>query len=78
MDDTFLLAEDEEVEEPSPSAEYQTKKLEQFQEKIDASFSAMQTSFDYLMTTIAKNPDRIIFDTENIIILGNLATYTIP
>ena len=78
MDDTFLLAEDEEVEEPSPSAEYQTKKLEQFQEKIDASFSAMQTSFDYLMTTIEKNPDRIIFDTENIIILGNLATYTIP
>jgi len=79
MDEPFLLAQDEdEVEEPSPSSDYQTKKLEQFQGKIDASFAAMQTSFDYLMKTINKNPDRIIFDVENIIVLGNLATYTIP
>ena len=70
--------EEEEVEHPSPSTEYQTKKLEQFQGRIDASFTAMQTSFDYLMKTINKNPDKIIFDAENIIILGNLATYTIP
>ena len=35
----------------------------------------MQTSLDYLMKTIEKNPERIIFDAENIIVLGNLATY---
>ena len=30
MDEPFLLAQDEdEVEEPSPSSDYQTKKLEQ-------------------------------------------------
>ena len=79
MDEPFLLAQDEdEIEQPSSSSDYQAMKLKQFQGKIDASFSAMQTSFDYLMKTINKNPDRIIFDVENIIVLGNLATYTIP
>ncbi|MEC7272203.1 MAG: hypothetical protein VXV85_01000, partial [Candidatus Thermoplasmatota archaeon] len=53
-------------------------KLDQFQNQIESSFTAMQTSFDYLMKTIDKNPERIIFDVENIIVLGNLATYTIP
>tara|TARA_B100000003_G_scaffold44990_1_gene38728 strand:+ start:343 stop:1239 length:897 start_codon:yes stop_codon:yes gene_type:complete len=76
-DETFQMAE-EEIEYPSPSAEYQTKKLEQFQGQINDSFEAMHTSFDYLMKTINKNPDRILFDAENIVILGNLATYTIP
>jgi hypothetical protein len=76
-DETFQMAE-EEIEHPSPSAEYQTKKLEQFQGQINDSFEAMHTSFDYLMKTINKNPDRILFDAENIVILGNLATYTIP
>ena len=76
-DETFQMAE-EEIEQPSPSAEYQTKKLEQFQGQINDSFEAMHTSFDYLMKTINKNPDRILFDAENIVILGNLATYTIP
>ena len=47
-DETFLMAE-EEPENPSPSAEYQTKKLEQFQGQINDSFEAMHTSFDYLM-----------------------------
>ena len=78
MDDNFFLATEDEVEEPSPSTEYQSKKLKEFQGSIDASFAAMQTSLDYLMKTVNKNPDRIIFDAENIIILGNLATYTIP
>ena len=76
-DETFQMAE-EEIEYPSPSAEYQTKKLEQFQGQINDSFEAMHTSFDYLMKTINKNPDRILFEAENIVILGNLATYTIP
>ena len=76
-DETFLMAE-EEPENPSPSAEYQTKKLEQFQGQINDSFEAMHTSFDYLMKTINRNPDRILFDVNNIIVLGNLATYTIP
>lgn len=76
-DETFLMAE-EETEYPSPSAEYQTKKLEQFQGQINESFEAMHTSFDYLMKTINRNSDRILFDVENIVVLGNLATYTIP
>ena len=38
----------------------------------------MQTSFDYLLKTIERNPDRIIFGVDKIIILGNLATYSIP
>ena len=76
-DETFLMAE-EETEYPSPSAEYQTKKLEQFQGQINDSFEAMHTSFDYLMKTINRNSDRILFDVENIVVLGNLATYTIP
>ena len=76
-DETFLMAE-EETEYPSPSAEYQRKKLEQFQGQINDSFEAMHTSFDYLMKTINRNSDRILFDVENIVVLGNLATYTIP
>tara|TARA_B100000003_G_scaffold186650_1_gene181723 strand:+ start:694 stop:1584 length:891 start_codon:yes stop_codon:yes gene_type:complete len=78
MSDEFLLADEEEVEHPSPSTEYQKKKLKQFQGRIDSGFTAMQTSLDYLMKTIEKNPERIIFDAENIIVLGNLATYSIP
>ncbi|MEC7254834.1 MAG: hypothetical protein VXV89_07685, partial [Candidatus Thermoplasmatota archaeon] len=66
-DETFLMAE-EEPENPSPSAEYQTKKLEQFQGQINDSFEAMHTSFDYLMKTINRNPDRILFDVNNIIV----------
>ena len=77
MDDEFLLAEDIE-ETASPAWIYQRSKLDQFQNQIESSFTAMQTSFDYLMKTINKNPERIIFDVENIIVLGNLATYTIP
>ena len=77
MDDEFLMAE--EIEETaSPAWLYQREKLDQFQNQIESSFTAMQTSFDYLMKTINKNPERIIFDVENIIVLGNLATYTIP
>lgn len=77
MDDEFLMAE--EIEETaSPAWLYQRGKLDQFQNQIESSFTAMQTSFDYLMKTINKNPERIIFDVENIIVLGNLATYTIP
>ena len=77
MDDEFLMAEDIE-ETASPAWLYQRAKLDQFQNQIESSFTAMQTSFDYLMKTINKNPERIIFDVENIIVLGNLATYTIP
>ena len=77
MDDEFLMAEDIE-ETASPAWIYQRAKLDQFQNQIESSFTAMQTSFDYLMKTIDKNPERIIFDVENIIVLGNLATYTIP
>lgn len=77
-DSPFLMEQDDEVEVPSPSKKYQTEKLELFQNKIESSFSSMQTSFEYLMKTINKNPDRIVFDAENIIILGNLATYSVP
>ena len=73
-----MFSDEEEVEQPSASLEYQTKKFEQFQGEVDSSFTAMQTSFDYLKKTIANNPERILFDAENIIVLGNLATYTIP
>lgn len=77
MAEEFLMAEDVE-EAPSPSLSYQTKKLDQFQDQIQKGFAAMQTSLEYLMKTINRNPDRIIFDAENIIVLGNLATYTVP
>ena len=78
MDDETSQTPEEEIEYPSPTAEYQTKKLEQFQGQINDSFEAMHTSFDYLMKTINRNSDRILFDVENIVVLGNLATYTIP
>ena len=78
MDDETPQTPEEEIEYPSPAAEYQTKKLEQFQGQINDSFEAMHTSFDYLMKTINRNSDRILFDVENIVVLGNLATYTIP
>ena len=78
MDDETSQIPEEEIEYPSPTAEYQTKKLEQFQGQINDSFEAMHTSFDYLMKTINRNSDRILFDVENIVVLGNLATYTIP
>jgi len=78
MDDETSQTPEEEIEYPSPAAEYQTKKLEQFQGQINDSFEAMHTSFDYLMKTINRNSDRILFDVENIVVLGNLATYTIP
>ena len=77
MSEEFLMAEDIE-ETASPTWMYQRSKLDQFQNQIESGFTAMQTSFEYLMKTINKNPERIIFDTENIIVLGNLATYTIP
>ena len=78
MDDETSQTPEEEIEYPSPAPEYQTKKLEQFQGQINDSFEAMHTSFDYLMKTINRNSDRILFDVENIVVLGNLATYTIP
>lgn len=79
MDESpFHLEDDEEVEQPSPSLDYQTKKFDQFKEKIDDSFTAMQTSFEYLKKTITNNPERVLFHVDNIIVLGNLATYTIP
>ena len=65
-DSPFLMEQDDEVEVPSPSKKYQTEKLELFQNKIESSFSSMRTSFEYLMKTINKNPDRIVFDAENI------------
>ena len=37
----------------------------------------MHTSFDYLMKTINRNSDRILFDVEILLFLAN-ATYTIP
>jgi hypothetical protein len=40
MSDEFLLADEEEVEHPSPSTEYQKKKLKQFQGRIDSGFTA--------------------------------------
>ena len=69
MEDEFLMAEDIE-EAASPAWIYQRAKLDQFQNQIESSFTAMQTAFDYLMKTINKNPERIIFDVENIIVLG--------
>ena len=67
-----------EKENPSASSEYQEEKKSVFKNLVNDSFTAMQTSFDYLLKTIESNPDRIIFGVDKIIILGNLATYSIP
>ena len=77
MDDEFLLAEDIE-ETASPAWIYQGPNSTNFKTKSSRVLLPCRHSFDYLMKTINKNPERIIFDVENIIVLGNLATYTIP
>lgn len=78
MSDLFGMDDEGEKETPSASSEYQEEKKSVFKNLVNDSFTAMQTSFDYLLKTIERNPDRIIFGVDKIIILGNLATYSIP
>lgn len=78
MSDLFGMDDEGEKETPSASSEYQEEKKSVFKNLVNDSFTAMQTSFDYLLKTIESNPDRIIFGVDKIIILGNLATYSIP
>tara|TARA_B100001142_G_scaffold223902_1_gene222033 strand:- start:2150 stop:3049 length:900 start_codon:yes stop_codon:yes gene_type:complete len=78
MSDLFGMDNEGEKETPSASSEYQEEKKSVFKNLVNDSFTAMQTSFDYLLKTIERNPDRIIFGVDKIIILGNLATYSIP
>ena len=78
MSDLFGMDDEGEKEIPSASPEYQEEKKSVFKNRVNDSFTAMQTSFDYLLKTIERNPDRIIFGVDKIIILGNLATYSIP
>ena len=78
MSDLFGMDDEGEKETPSASSEYQEEKKSVFKNLVNDSFTAMQTSFDYLVKTIERNPDRIIFGVDKIIILGNLATYSIP
>ena len=52
--------DEEEKETPSASIEYQEGKKNGFKNLVNESFTAMQTSFDYLLKTIENNPDRII------------------
>ena len=78
MSDLFGMDDEGEKETPSASSEYQEEKQSVFKNLVNDSFTAMQTSFDYLLKTIERNPDRIIFGVDKIIILGNLATYSIP
>ena len=78
MSDLFGMDDEGEKETPSASPEYQEEKKSVFKNRVNDSFTAMQTSFDYLLKTIERNPDRIIFGVDKIIILGNLATYSIP
>ena len=77
MSDLFGMDDEGEKETPSASSEYQEEKKSVFKNLVNDSFTAMQTSFDYLLKTIERNPDRIIFGVDKIIILGNLATYSI-
>ncbi len=78
MSDLFDTDDENENETPSASPEYQEEKKQVFKNMVNESFTAMQTSFDYLLKTMERNPDRIIFGVDKIIILGNLATYSIP
>ena len=78
MSGLFDSDNEQEKETPSASLEYQQEKKDGFKNLVNESFTAMQTSFDYLLKTIERNPDRIIFGVDKIIILGNLATYSIP
>ena len=78
MSGLFDIDEEEEKETPSASFEYQEGKKNGFKNLVNESFTAMQTSFDYLLKTIENNPERIIFGVDKIIILGKLATYSIP
>lgn len=78
MSDLFGIDNEGEKEKPSASSEYQEDKKSLFKNLVNQSFTAMQTSFDYLLKTIERNPDRIIFSVDKIIILGKLATYSIP
>lgn len=78
MSDLFDTDDENEKETPSASFEYQEEKKNVFKNLVTDSFTAMQTSFDYLLKTIERNPDRIIFAGNKIIILGKLATYSVP
>lgn len=78
MSDLFDTDDENEKETPSASFEYQEEKKNVFKNLVTDSFTAMQTSFDYLLKTIERNPDRIIFAGDKIIILGKLATYSVP
>jgi hypothetical protein len=78
MSDLFDTDDENEKETPSASFEYQEEKKNGFKNLVTDSFTAMQTSFDYLLKTIERNPDRIIFAGDKIIILGKLATYSVP
>ena len=78
MSGLFDIEDENEKEIPSASFEYQEDKKNVFRNLVTDSFTAMQTSFDYLLTTIERNPDRIIFGVDKIIILGKLATYSVP
>lgn len=78
MSDLFDTDDETEKETPSASFEYQEEKKNVFKNLVTDSFTAMQTSFDYLLKTIERNPDRIIFAVDKIIILGKLATYSVP
>jgi hypothetical protein len=78
MSSLFDIDDENEKETPSASSEYQEEKKNVFKNLVTDSFAAMQTSFDYLLKTIERNPDRIIFGVDKIIILGKLATYSVP
>ena len=78
MSDLLGMDDEGEKETPSVSSEYQEEKKSVFKNLVNDSFTAMQTSFDYLLKTIERNPDRIIFAGDKIIILGKLATYSVP
>ena len=68
MSDLFDTEDENETETPSASLEYQEEKKNVFKNMVNESFTAMQTSFDYLLKTMERNPDRIIFGVDKIII----------
>ena len=54
MSGLFDSDDEQEKETPSASLEYQQEKKDGFKNLVNESFTAMQTSFDYLLKTIER------------------------
>jgi len=56
----------------------QSKRLNELKQSLDEIISANGKAIELLMQIISTNPKRMLMGKENIVILGDLATYCVP